>query len=165
MSEYTAQQTANFFLQKAKESDAPLTHMQLQKLVYIGYGWVAACLDTKLFDAPIEAWKFGPVIGELFYEFQRFGKKPITTLASTYDPESEETTFPKLPYTDGKIQMVLTQVWLIYSGLSGWALSNKTHEKGTPWKKHYKEGEDHVVIPHTTIQPYFTECIKRYLAT
>ncbi|WP_413154860.1 hypothetical protein [Bartonella sp. cb54] len=39
---YTVQQVANFFLDKGREENIPITQMKLIKIVYFAYGWVLA---------------------------------------------------------------------------------------------------------------------------
>jgi uncharacterized phage-associated protein len=46
------------------------TAMKLQKLVYYCQAWSLCWDEAPLFNEKIEAWANGPVVRELFYEFQ-----------------------------------------------------------------------------------------------
>jgi uncharacterized phage-associated protein len=46
------------------------TAMKLQKLVYYCQAWSLCWNEGPLFSEKIEAWQNGPVVRELFYEYQ-----------------------------------------------------------------------------------------------
>ena len=46
---YTASHVANYFLGRAKKERRKITHLKLQKLVYIAYGWCWEILGRQLF--------------------------------------------------------------------------------------------------------------------
>ena len=80
MEKYTPSHIANYFLWRAwEEGVKDMTMQKLIKLVYIAYGWnlVMNNNQPKLFEEPILAWKYGPVISSIYYEFRKFGNKPI----------------------------------------------------------------------------------------
>lgn len=153
---------ANFFLKKAKQEDIPVTQLKLLKLVYIGYGWVAAVLDRQLFDEPIEAWQHGPVVNSLYHEFKHYGRDPITTLGVSFDLEREQITYPDIPEDEEDIRFILTFVWDIYKRYSAWALREKTHEENTPWHQTYYD-KGATVIPYELIKEHFHDKIMEYL--
>ena len=68
-----AQTVADDILKLAKRRGMVLTPMQLMKLVYIAYGWYLAMHNARLFDDRIEAWKYGPVIPNLYHATKHFG--------------------------------------------------------------------------------------------
>jgi uncharacterized phage-associated protein len=59
-------QVADAILKIAKEQGKPLTPLKLMKLVYIAHGWHMAIENQDLFNNRIEAWKYGPVIPDLY---------------------------------------------------------------------------------------------------
>lgn len=152
---------ANFFLKKAAEENIPVTQLKLLKLVYFGYGWVAAILDRKLFDERIEAWKHGPVVSSLYHEFKHFGDKPVPELGVSYDLDTGQTTIPEIPAKEEDIRLVLTFVWDIYKRYSAWVLRGKTHEIDTPWYLADKKGD--MFIEYERIKEYFHKKITEYL--
>jgi uncharacterized phage-associated protein len=161
---YTAQHVANFFLEKAAETENNLTPMKLIKLVYIGYGWYLALIGKKLFNENIEAWQHGPVIPSLYHEFKHFGSNRIKTMATTYDFETMDLTEPHIPESDSTANLILNKVWAAYCQFSGWALRDKTHENGTPWSMTFSQNGSGEVIADDLIKPHFKSKISEILS-
>ncbi len=163
MAKYCASHVANFFLEKAAQENISLTQMKLMKLVYIGYGWVYAVLDDKLFDEPIQAWKHGPVIRSIYDEFKYYGSEPIANYAVEFDLEKLTTSTPKISKDDSDVLVVLEKVWEVYRNFSASALREKTHEQGTPWKNVFEHGVQDINIKDEDIKSHFVEKITHYL--
>jgi uncharacterized phage-associated protein len=72
---------ANWFIKKSIDMDKPMTHMKLQKLVYMAYGWYYACYEIPLFGNDIVAWKHGPVVPSLYAVFKDNGQLPVKQYA------------------------------------------------------------------------------------
>ena len=53
---------ANAFIERALREEYPITHMKVQKLVYIAHGWSLGIRGEDLINENIMAWKYGPVI-------------------------------------------------------------------------------------------------------
>lgn len=120
---YSAARIANYFIGK---SNYDVTPMKLLKLVYIAHGWCLAITDSPLIDEPVEAWKYGPVIRDLYDSFKHYGDKPITERAQySYEEEDISQEYKKF----------LDKIWEMYGEYTGVQLSNLTHEKDTPWDK------------------------------
>ncbi|MBF0781195.1 MULTISPECIES: Panacea domain-containing protein, partial [unclassified Granulicatella] len=68
----TAIDVAKFFL-----SMQSFSHLQLQKLVYIAYKEYLLKYDRKLFQEKIIAYKYGPVVEEMYRQFKEFGSSSI----------------------------------------------------------------------------------------
>lgn len=160
---YTPSHLANFMLDRAEREDRGVSPMKLLKLVYIGYGWVLAVLDKKLFDEPIYAWEHGPVVRSLYDEFKHFGPSPITELSMDLDLDSFEFVTPRIPKDDEETTFMLQRVWDVYKHFTAGALRNKTHEEGTPWRRVYRQGMQNTVIPDNLIKEHFTMKIRKYL--
>jgi uncharacterized phage-associated protein len=62
MSTYPAIEVARWILHEAAIQGFPLSHMQLQKILYYAQGYLLGMNGQKLFEDIIEAWKHGPVI-------------------------------------------------------------------------------------------------------
>jgi uncharacterized phage-associated protein len=129
---YPAAAVANAMQAKAAAEGRPLTHMQLQKLVYIAHGWHMAVTGRPLIRETVEAWKYGPVIPDLYDQLKSFGGAPVTDPVPwwDYDAGLERVSPPTFP-TDTRD--VLDRVWAAYKHLNGLQLSTLTHQKGTPW--------------------------------
>ena len=160
---YTATHVAYFFITRAQDEKVALTQMQLMKLVYIGYGWVLAVLDRKLFDEPVEAWQHGPVIESLYHTFKHFGASPITTIGTEFDLDELDVKTPQIDHEDKDARVVLEKVWEVYKHFTANALRSKTHEGGTPWSEVYQPGQRSIQIPAGSIQKHFINKINGYL--
>ncbi len=76
---------ANAFLDLAKKSEEEITHMKLQKLIYIAHGFNLSNFDFPLIDEQVEAWRYGPVIRSVYDEFKSYGHDPITKYGGILD--------------------------------------------------------------------------------
>ena len=160
---YTASHVANFMLDRAEKEERGISPMKLLKLVYIGYGWILAVLDKKLFDEPIYAWRHGPIIRSLYDEFKHYRALPIDAPSMELDLDSFEIVIPRIPKDDEETNVILQKVWDVYKRFSAGALRNKTHESGTPWHRVYKQGVLDTEIPDNLIKEHFLMKIRQYL--
>jgi len=123
---------ANFFINKAKEEGIELTALKLQKLVYYAAGYYSGYTHKPLLNCSIEAWDYGPVVPQLYREFKEFGGSPITRFA----PEHPFTDDPApIPTNDKEAMGIAEFVWQNYKNYSALALSEMTHQSGSPWQK------------------------------
>lgn len=127
---------ANFFIKKARENKQEITPMQLLKLVYIAHGWSLGILDRPLIKNEIEAWRYGPVIPDLYHEFKEYRDKNITNYGSDiiWSPDLHKF-IEKVPeqIEDQDNINLLDRVWDVYRKFTGWQLSAITHQDNTPW--------------------------------
>lgn len=140
----TAQIIADDILKLAKRQGKSLTPMQLMKLVYIAYGWFLAMQGQKLFGDRIEAWKYGPVIPNLYRATKHFGGGEIPHSMIADSPLSN-------PALESFLESIVTN----YGGYSGIALSNLTHRSGTPWQQMYRPGVMNIEIPDHLIREHY----------
>jgi len=68
---------ADEILKIAKRAGKSLTPLQLMKLTYIAHGWSLGLGRGDLFRNRIEAWKYGPVIPDLYHATKCYGRDPI----------------------------------------------------------------------------------------
>ena len=54
-----------------------ISNLKLQKLLYYMQGYHLAFFDTELFCEDIVAWQYGPVVQEVYYKYDEFGKGAI----------------------------------------------------------------------------------------
>ena len=151
-------------LDRAEKENRPLSPMKLLKLVYIGYGWVLAILDQKLFNEDICAWDHGPVVRSLYDEFKHFGARPIDAPSIDFDLETGDLMIPRIPSDDEETNVVLDKVWNVYKHFSAGALRYKTHEEGTPWSIVYNTEGRGAPIPDELIADHFRNKIQQYIA-
>ena len=143
---YSAVDVADEFLKLAKREGQGLTPMQLVKLTYIAKGWALAILNRNLFSERTEAWKYGPVIPDLYHVTKKYGRSPIPM--DKVDDQSE-------PRVDTEVLAFLKEVFGKYGNLSGSQLSSLTHKVGSPWHQVYNPDEMHIEIPDALIETHY----------
>ena len=165
MSKVSIFTVAGYFIGKGY----PLSLFQTIKLCYIAYGYVAGLKGTKLFEEKFYAYKYGPSNSNLYDSL-----KEIHSSAPIYENMKDvHDAFIMLPneidknpeYKDDNLlseedKNILDFVHRRYAKLDGMTLSELTHQKGTPWKQYFKEGDERHEIPFQSIQDYF----KKFLA-
>lgn len=141
----TAMGLAKYVVDKCIEDSEPISNLQLQKILYyIQRNFLKR--GDPAFDDDIEAWQFGPVVPEVYYNFCGFGAMPISFLIDNID---EDALFKD--NTDAK-QLVDTIVEEKRK-LKPWDMVEDTHQKGGAWDTVYKGGEGNKkVIPRTLIK-------------
>lgn len=135
---------ANRFIEIAGERGNTLTPMQLLKLVYIAHGWMLGLYGVPLIRNHIQAWKFGPVIPDLYHAVKRYKDGPVV----------EKILVPDEQLVAAEKDLI-QQVYDIYGDISGVGLSNLTHQKGTPWHRVYIDGVSRIPIPNDIIQEHY----------
>jgi uncharacterized phage-associated protein len=130
-----------------------VSHMKLQKLVYLAHGaWLAHHGKSFLSENP-QVWQYGPVFGSLYHELKNYRAAPIKEL---------QTMFDEVPRVDDDfVKDVIAKVWRKFGGLSAIRLSDITHLPGSPWQVIAKGHEFKVPmgteIPPQIIGKYFLE--------
>lgn len=115
----------------------PIDQMKLQKLLFYGHGWYLANNDCPLFDDDFEAWPWGPVLRDIYFQTKDFGRKPINNYIPRITVDTSkgklEARFdtPKLENTE--VRDFLKMIWDVHKRYSGIQLSNSTHAAGEPW--------------------------------
>jgi len=137
---------ANEFIRRA-EGARPLTHMQLQKLVYLAHGWSLGAFDAPLIEDDIEAWDFGPVIRRLYDALRRYGRDKVTKRLRWGDDtlfrfDNGEEAIDEL--TDNE-RAVIDLVWNKYGHFPAFKLSALTHQDDTPWSETFRFGRNSVI--------------------
>ncbi|MDV3198479.1 MAG: DUF4065 domain-containing protein [Vigna little leaf phytoplasma] len=116
---------AQFFLKK----DPTINKTKIQKLLYYAQGYYLAKYNQVLFEEPIEAWPYGPVISAVYAE----------TLLQEIQPSFRYFDFSSrmtnIALTKEQKE-ILEQVFHDLGRLSAAQLSEKTH-KEEPWRNTY----------------------------
>lgn len=147
---YDVLTVADAILKIAKSKGKSLTPMQLVKLTYIAHGWSLALRDKDLFQNRIEAWRYGPVIPDLYHATKRFGRNmiPLDLVGNLVDilVSDEDRVF-------------LEDVVNKYGEFDGIALSYMTHKAGTPWTSVYYTSGQNAEIPDHLIAQHYKELL------
>jgi len=118
--------------------------LKLMKLTYISHGWSLALRDTPLFPESVEAWKYGPVIPELYHATKHFGRDTIVI-----------DGLGKGVATENPFDRLIKKVVDMYGEFSGIALSNLTHRRGTPWSNLFDRNRLGIKIENKFIRDHY----------
>ena len=149
---------ANIFVEKAKTTPGaagPLTIMSLLKYVYLAHGWTLGYTDKPLICHTVEAWKYGPVVPEVYRAFSKQGM--YITQMERFSINPFHSDKPALSDTDMQ-QKIINAVYKEYSSKSAVHLSELTHRVGTPWHqfRHIHYGK----IPNDAIHKYYKNLVE-----
>ncbi len=109
------------------EHGETISNLKLQKMLYYLQGFFIAALGRPLFDDPIVAWQYGPVVPRVYHHFKHLGQGAIPP-PTDHEPlafsENEESLFAE----------VLEE----YGQFSAIKLMKMTHQE-KPWQKTFSE--------------------------
>ena len=120
---------ANNLIIRAKDADIALSHLKLQKLLYMLYARFAAEFAIPLFPNRFEAWQYGPVITEVYGVFKKYGSRNIN------EPYMDSDGQIMVVAEEGGFKECFDDLWDRYGAFSGSALVGITHEEGSAWYK------------------------------
>jgi len=146
---YSSFDIAKRILALAQKDSQQITPMKLLKLVYIMHGWHLGIKDEPLINDAIQAWKYGPVIPELYHKIKRFGTSQV-------DPDLIDLYAEKeLNKEDSEF---VETIWEEYGEMTAIELSALTHMQGSAWSNTYN-GQLHVPITNEEIKQYYRQLI------
>ena len=103
-------------------NDISISNLKLQKILYYVQGYCLKKHGVPAFNESIYNWPYGPVVPDVYYEYNEFGSRSI------YLPP-EDAVPPKL---NQSLQSIITNVLLKCTHYSAYQLVDKTHNE-TPW--------------------------------
>lgn len=165
---YTSKAIANKFIELAKEeARSDLSPMKLQKLVYYAHAWFMAFTNKELIKEEIQAWRFGPVIPDIYHEFKEYGNSNITSFATelNFEKSKLELVTPVVDADDEDANAIINEVWKVYKDFTPIQLSNATHAKGSPWEvvasSYGSELPKNIEIPNSLIKDIFKKRLEK----
>ena len=93
----------------------------------------------------VQAWKYGPVIEDVYYNLRENGRNHITSTIEKADSEE----------FDAEEENIISQVHEMYGVLNGLQLSALTHDDGTPWDLVWDKWGVNSSIPKSLIRDYY----------
>lgn len=137
-SKITAVDIAKFFL-----AMKPMSHLKIQKLVYLAYKEYLFKYKRSLFEEKIVAYKYGPVVEEVYQTFKEHGSSVIKMDDST-EYILKDIHFPQamgrmlLAKDVEKIVPTLLEIVEKYGDFTGGELVDFTHSEKGPWNTVYR---------------------------
>lgn len=118
---YDAKEVAKLVVNEGIAEDRPVTNLKLQKLLY--FMWIDWYKERKepLFNDRIEAWHYGPVVPDVYFNYRIFAADPIRKVEEYSIPDQDKDLMIK----------ILSR----YIYRSAGALVEDSHAPDTPWSK------------------------------
>ena len=159
----TGSALANFFINKSQKDGVPITNLKLQKLMFIGYGWVTALTSPKLIgEEKFQAWQNGPVLPSIYHQMKRFGGNDLKEYAVEYYIEEDLVYIPKIK--ENEILGILDKIWGIYMKFTSKDLIDLISQDDAPWmntiKNHTHNSKE---ISNESIEKYYFNYIKEII--
>ena len=129
---YKAIDVAKYVVTKCMRDKCPVSNLQLQKILYyIQKDFLSR--GEPAFSDDIEAWKFGPVVPNVYYHFCGSGAMPISISFENISIAPKDAE-----YIDAIIEAK--------RNMNPWELVDETHKENGAWHQiYYNEGESSVI--------------------
>jgi uncharacterized phage-associated protein len=150
----------NYIIQYLNEKQIDVTNLKLQKLLYFAYGIHLAHFNKRLFESEIQAWPFGPVIPDVYFEFKDRGRNNIDLKSKAYLMQ-QDYTFVSPTLSEEEKKETLNLACDIYGDKSASALVEISHQQGGAWEKYFKKGTG-AKIEDKAIKTEFESIVKQY---
>ncbi|MDR2480542.1 MAG: DUF4065 domain-containing protein [Treponema sp.] len=132
-----------FFIDYSQKTGDEITNMRLNKLLYFACGIHLLRTKEALFQEPIEAWDYGPVIPDVYHLYKKFQAAPI----HANQPETDRTRFSDQEYES------LIETARIYGKYVTSKLVSISHRKCGAWDISFNG--NYRVIPNHLIAEEF----------
>lgn len=153
MAKYKAIDIARWFIHRnnvAEDLDGgdKITLLKLLKLLYYAEGCSLALNRGSLFPEKIVAWEHGPVISEIWHEYN----------SNPYNlPFESKADYDSIKSIKPEDQDLLEDVFQTFGQYSAWKLRDMTHHEA-PWLEATKNGQTlNGTISRKTMKKYFKE--------
>ena len=130
---WNVMEIARYILGYFSKMGTPISNLQLQKLLY--FCWIDYYQAEKkyLFDEPFIAWRLGPIVKSVYYEYCSNGGFPIF---------ASESNLP-----DGINRKIIDECLDKHRDWSGYRMVEKSHHSGGAWDRIYHERGSGTKIP------------------
>lgn len=126
----------------------PVDNLKLQKLLYYSQAVHLVRTGNVLFSDEIQAWRYGPVVPNVYHMYKTSGFETIV------DPDSED----ELDLSNNQLRSI-DMVLAYYGEMSSIRLVNETHTED-PWKNVFKENEMGITITVESMLNYYRDVLE-----
>ena len=136
---------------RSLQNKNPKTPLQVLKLIYFAHAWILVFRQRPLFRQTVEAWKYGPVVPDVYHALKQHGRRTIPgpiPIIKPYEGVSDEIDI---------VEWVAEK----YDGFSGEELSHMTHWPDSPWFVARVEGGLGATISNKLTEAYYMRLAKR----
>lgn len=133
----------------ADELGLKISNLTAHKLLYLAHGLMLAKHDRPLVDTPFQAWKYGPVLEDLYHDLKIFGSSPI--------PHDSVfvARWPELPPENQEDREVIRAILKQFGNKSPGYLIEVSHQEDGPWNAVYEANTPSIEISDAKISAYF----------
>lgn len=124
--DYQAIDIAKYIIGKCTADNQPISNLQLQKILYFLQRKYLKEQGRPLFSDEIQAWQFGPVVPEVYYQYCGFGSR---TIGMDYDVT-----------LDPQDKVLIDEVVEEKRSKKPWELVEETHAPDKAWAQIYEDG-------------------------
>ena len=130
---------AKYIIRWCDKNELRITNLQLQKILFFiqkesirkrGYG---------IFSNRIEAWQYGPVVPDVFYQFAGFGAMKLVLYEDLFSDVSPKDII------DDKSKEIIEGILREYIHVSPWDLVAKSHVSNGAWSNSISMGEKYPI--------------------
>lgn len=140
---------ANELIRRGIEEGKPLTHIEVQKLLYFSHGWMLGIHGRPLHHGIWEAWRYGPVLPEIYFNLNHYRGRRITALIPAWEDEFDAD------------ELLVMGIVYDYRALGPFTLVGIAHSRGGPWDRVWHDQGDSGIISNEMIRDYFAGLLKR----
>lgn len=140
---------ARTMINMAAERNIEITNLKLQKLLYFAHGLMLARHQTSLVDEEFQAWRYGPVLENLYHSLKIFGPSPISPA------DGFVKYWPVLPESSEQERAVINDVLEQLGNMSGGELISISHDPQGPWHAVFEGSTRNTNIGNEQIERYF----------
>lgn len=119
-----------------KKSEKGLSNLELQKILYFTEIDYFKKFKKHLIEDDFQAWKFGPVADEVYWEYRHYGANPINQ-PDDISEISKKLNDEEKEIIDKSIQDCNKKTY--------WVLVEESHKDGGAWKKTYEENKKKII--------------------
>lgn len=120
----TALEIARYIINRCIDLGHPISNLQLQKILYYVQGaYIKSTGGDVLFTDTMEAWQYGPVVPDVYYNYNSYSSSCIMEKQDDVDLKAFEIE-------------IIDPVIIEKSKCSAWSLVEKTHSE-EPWINAY----------------------------
>lgn len=155
---YHAIDVSRFIINYSNEKDYGISNLKLQKVLYFvqAYFLMETEDHSPCFSEDIQAWNFGPVVPEVYYEYKQYGSNNIPYIKYYIEFDKQDIWNTRRIDYKNEIQLedqnMIKDVVDTLSKYSASDLVDITHRQ-SPWKDAYKPYANNVIT---------IESMKRY---
>lgn len=98
-----AMDCADYIVDKAISGQQTITNLQLQKILYLFASEYQKECGKYPFNESFQAWAYGPVIPEVYFEYKKYGSTPIAEYSKHQTVDEETFKIVSHEYTEENI--------------------------------------------------------------